>query len=152
MKTLTLVEKTVVTDASLSLSETASSGAVAVVVAVECSNGNIIEKTKYLSLKLTTEKVKVVAETTTGDALTGLGTPKASNAVQHTNGPVAYETVVTGYSNAKTATLKAEGVAIDAEAANCVGLPKTHADANKIGTEVKGIEEVGGENETNANA
>ncbi|MBQ5789462.1 MAG: collagen-like protein [Thermoguttaceae bacterium] len=147
LKTLTLTEKTVITGATLGLSETASTGAVAVVVAVECADGSVVETTKYLSLNLTTEKVKVVTATTTGDALTGLGTPKASNAVTHTNGP-AYETVVTGYANVKTAALNVEPVAVDAETANCVGLPESHADREKIGTEILGDEG----DETDANS
>ena len=148
LKTLTLAEKTVITGASLGLSETASTGAVAIVVAVECADGSVVETTKYLSLNLTTEKVNVVTATTTGDALTGLGTPKASDAVKYTNGPVAYETVVTGYANVKTAALNVEPVAVDAETANCVGLPETHADRDKTGTEILGDE--GGEADANS--
>ena len=148
LKTLTLAEKTVITGATLGLSDTASTGAVAVVVAVECADGSVVETTKYLSLNLTTEKVKVVTATTTGDALTGLGTPKASDAVKYTNGPVAYEKVVVGYANVKTAELNVETVAIDAETANCVGLPETHADREKIGTEILGDEG----DETDANS
>ena len=148
LKTLTLAEKTVITGATLGLSDTASTGAVAVVVAVECADGSVVETTKYLSLNLTTEKVKVVTATTTGDALTGLGTPKASDAVKYTNGPVAYEKVVVGYANVKTAALNVEPVAVDAETANCVGLPETHADRDKIGTEILGDE--GGETDANS--
>jgi len=145
---VTLVNKTVVTGVSLGLADEASDGAIAVVVAVECADGSVVETTRYLSLNVTTETVRVVsARKYQKGVLTGLGTPKTSNAVTHTNGP-AYETVVTGYANVKTAELNVETVAIDAETANCVGLPESHADREKIGTEILGDE--GGETDANS--
>ena len=137
---VTLVNKTVVTGVSLGLADEASDGAIAVVVAVECADGSVVETTKYLSLNVTTETARVVsARKYQKGVLTGLGSPKASNAVTHTNGP-AYETVVMGYANVKTAELNVEEVIVDAETANCVGLPETHADYGKIGTEILGDE------------
>ncbi len=146
---VTLVDKTVVTGVSLGLADEASDGAIAVVVAVECADGSVVETTKYLSLNVTTETARVVsARKYQKGVLTGLGSPKASNAVTHTNGPVAYETVVTGYANVKTAELNVEEVVVDAETANCVGLPESHADREKIGTEILGDEG----DETDANS
>ena len=42
-----------VSDVALVLSDTASTGAIEVVVAVECDDGSVIETTKYLSLHVT---------------------------------------------------------------------------------------------------
>lgn len=73
--------KTVVTGVSLSLSDSSSSGSVAVVTAVRCVNDQIVVEYKYLSLSKTTEQVKVVKTTSSAPALTGLGTPTTAKAI-----------------------------------------------------------------------
>ena len=60
--------KTVLTGATLSLSDTASTGAIAVVVAVECADGSITTTTKYLSLTTTDATIGSHTGTTNGTA------------------------------------------------------------------------------------
>lgn len=55
----TFESKTVVTSASLALSDSASSGGIPAVVAIECNDGVMSITTKYISLALTTENVLV---------------------------------------------------------------------------------------------
>ena len=76
----TFTSKTVVTSAALSLSNTASQGAIAVVVAVECADGSITTTTKYLSLTLTTEDVDV--KTGTQDQNLSLSVDKTTGTVK----------------------------------------------------------------------
>ncbi len=74
---LTTKTKTVVTGVSLAASETASAGAVAVVVAVECADGSVVETTKYLSLNVQTETVAVIESFTEGNAVKSVETTTA---------------------------------------------------------------------------
>lgn len=76
----TFTSKTVVTSVALSLSNTASQGAIAVVVAVECADGSITTTTKYLSLTLTTEDVDV--KTGTQDQNLSLSVDKTTGTVK----------------------------------------------------------------------
>lgn len=76
----TFTSKTVVTSVALSLSNTASQGAIAVVVAVECADGSITTTTKYLSLTLTTEDVDV--KTGTQDQSLSLSVDKTTGTVK----------------------------------------------------------------------
>lgn len=81
----TFTSKTVVTSVALSLSNTASQGAIAVVVAVECADGSITTTTKYLSLITTEETVETKTGTTSQSlslaVATTAGTVKAVDTV-----------------------------------------------------------------------
>lgn len=87
-----------ISDVSLALSDNASTGAIEVVVSVQCSDGSVIEQTKYLSLVLTKKKLIVgTSSVNTASALTSV--------------------------TESTTTLKAEAVAINVKQANCAALP-----------------------------
>ena len=85
-------------------------GAVAVVTRVECSNGEIVETTKYLSLSLTTETVWVLSQApTTANAMTGVTTDD--------------DDFVQSYPDVVLATLEKEQVRIDAVLADAAQMP-----------------------------
>ena len=105
---VSVVQKTIIKGVSLIRSNAAANGAIAVVTKVECSNGEIVETTEYLSLSLTTENVYVLTGApTTGNAMTGI-TPQTDSFVKsYTPSTATLQTSSTRVLTAEPSTVSA---------------------------------------------
>lgn len=132
-----------VSDVSLGLSDSASSGSVAVLVAVECSDGSIVETTKYITLNITKKTLnlnvqKSAIDLTVEKSPFALNAEKGSLTVQKetasfTSAELAGKDAVTSLTVQKQG-YEAKVPVIKYEQANCAALPAGSEFLDQVGT------------------